>query len=125
MRFSHYCRMGGPSKRTKIVATIGPASDSEEMLRRLIDSGMDVARLNFSHRSAEVAKPLVDRIRKVADEMGVYIGILGDLRGPRIRVGEMENGGIELERGKKIILTCGEQHRNAGEDRRQFQRAPP
>src|SRR6202163_1204058 len=93
------------SKRTKIVATIGPASDSEEMLRRLIDSGMDVARLNFSHRSAEVAKPLVERIRKVADEMGVFIGILGDLRGPRIRVGEMENGAIQLEPGHKIILT--------------------
>jgi pyruvate kinase len=97
--------MGGLSKRTKIVATIGPASDSEEMLRRLIDSGMDVARLNFSHRAAEVAKPLVERIRKVADEMGVFVGILGDLRGPRIRVGEMENGSIELERGKKVILT--------------------
>ncbi|HEY6840530.1 MAG TPA: pyruvate kinase, partial [Chthoniobacterales bacterium] len=97
--------MGGLSKRTKIVATIGPASDSEEMLRRLIDSGMDVARLNFSHRAAEVAKPLVERIRKVADEMGVFVGILGDLRGPRIRVGEMENGSIELARGKKIILT--------------------
>jgi pyruvate kinase len=80
--------MGGLSKRTKIVATIGPASDSEEMLRRLIDSGMDVARLNFSHRSAEVAKPLVERIRKVADEMGVFVAILGDLRGPRIRVEE-------------------------------------
>src|SRR6202048_2063889 len=93
------------SKRTKIVATIGPASDSEEMLRRLIDSGMDVARLNFSHRSAEVAKPLVERIRKVADEMGVFIGILGDLRGPRIRVGEMESGSIELQRGMRIILT--------------------
>src|SRR3984893_10891796 len=93
------------SKRTKIVATIGPASDSEEMLRRMIDSGMDVARLNFSHRSAEVAKPLVERIRKVADEMGVFIGILGDLRGPRIRVGEMENGSIKLERGKRITLT--------------------
>ena len=86
--------MGGPSKRTKIVATIGPASDSEEMLRRLIDVGMDVARLNFSHRTAEQAKPLVERIRKVADEMGVFIGVLGDLRGPRIRVGEMENGSI-------------------------------
>src|SRR3984893_3400585 len=97
--------MGGLSKRTKIVATIGPASDSEEMLRRLIDSGMDVARLNFSHRAAEVAKPLVERIRKVADEMGAFVGILGDLRGPRIRVGEMENGSIELERGKKVILT--------------------
>jgi pyruvate kinase len=98
--------MGGPSKRTKIVATIGPASDSEEMLRRLIDSGMDVARLNFSHRAAEKAKPLVERIRKVADEMGVFIGILGDLRGPRIRVGEMENGSIELQRGNKIIVTA-------------------
>ena len=97
--------MGGLSKRTKIVATIGPASDSEETLRRLIDSGMDVARLNFSHRSAEMAKPLVERIRKVSDEMGVFIGILGDLRGPRIRVGDMENGSVELEKGKKIILT--------------------
>ena len=117
--------MGGLSKRTKIVATIGPASDSEEMLRRLIDSGMDVARLNFSHRSAEVAKPLVERIRKVADEMGAFIGILGDLRGPRIRVGEMENGSIELERGKEDRLNIGEYHWNAGQDRRQFQRAPP
>src|ERR1700759_2225337 len=97
--------MGGPSKRTKIVATIGPASDSEEVLRRLIDSGMDVARLNFSHRSDEVAKPLVKRIRKVADEMGAFVAILGDLRGPRIRVGEMENGSIELQRGHKVIVT--------------------
>jgi len=64
------------------VATIGPASDSEEMLSRLIDAGMDVARLNFSHRPAEQAKPLVERIRRVADKMGVFIGILGDLRGP-------------------------------------------
>src|SRR5271167_681965 len=100
---SQYFRMVGPSKRTKIVATIGPASESEEMLRRLIDAGMDVARLNFSHRSAEVAKPLVERIRKVADEMGAFVAILGDLRGPRIRVGEMENGSIELPRGKRII----------------------
>src|SRR6201993_4471397 len=98
--------MGGPSKRTKIVATIGPASDTEEMLRSLIDSGMDVARLNFSHRSAEQAKPLVERIRKVADELGVFVGILGDLRGPRIRVGEMEGGSIDLQRGNQITLTA-------------------
>ncbi len=87
------------------MATIGPASDSEEMLRRLIDAGMDVARLNFSHRSAEQAKPLVERIRGVADQMGVFVGVLGDLRGPRIRVGEMEGGSIELQRGNKAILT--------------------
>src|SRR5208337_3929467 len=52
---------------------------------------------NFSHRTAEQAKPLVERIRKVADQTGVFIGVLGDLRGPRIRVGEMENGSIELQ----------------------------
>src|SRR5437879_3677984 len=100
------CRtMARPRKRTKIVATIGPASDSEEMLRRLIDAGMDVARLNFSHRPAEQAKPLVERIRGVADQMGVFVGVLGDLRGPRIRVGEMEGGSIELQRGNKTILS--------------------
>jgi pyruvate kinase len=66
---------------------------------------MDVARLNFSHRTGEQAKPLVERIRKVADQMGVFIGVLGDLRGPRIRVGEMENGSIEFQRGNKTILT--------------------
>ena len=97
--------MARPTKRTKIVATIGPASDSEEMLRRLIDAGMDVARLNFSHRAAEHAKPLVDRIRAVAHQMGVFVGILGDLRGPRIRVGDMEGGSIELKRGENIVLT--------------------
>ncbi len=97
--------MPRPTKRTKIVATIGPASDSEEVLRRLIEAGMDIARLNFSHRSAEQAKPLVARIRRVADELGVVIGILGDLRGPRIRVGEMQNGAIELSKGNKITLT--------------------
>ncbi|HEX6566697.1 MAG TPA: pyruvate kinase [Chthoniobacterales bacterium] len=97
--------MARPAKRTKIVATIGPASESEEMLRRLIEAGMDVVRLNFSHRSAEQAKPLVARIRKVADELGVFVGILGDLRGPRIRVGEMQDGAVELEQGQKIVLT--------------------
>jgi len=97
--------MARPAKRTKIVATIGPASESEEMLRRLIEAGMDVVRLNFSHRSAEQAKPLVARIRKLADEMGVFVGVLGDLRGPRIRVGEMQDGAIQLEQGRKIVLT--------------------
>jgi pyruvate kinase len=97
--------MARPAKRTKIVATIGPASESEEMLRRLIEAGMDVVRLNFSHRSAEQAKPLVARIRKVADELGVFIGILGDLRGPRIRVGEMQDGAAHLDPGHKVVLT--------------------
>jgi len=75
------------------------------MLARLMEAGMDVVRLNFSHRSAEQAKPLVERIRCVADKLGVSVGILGDLRGPRIRVGEMQNGMISLQSGNKIILS--------------------
>src|SRR4030088_200148 len=98
--------MARPAKRTKIVATIGPASESEDMLARLMEAGMDVVRLNFSHRSAEQAKPLVDRVRCVADKLGVSVGILGDLRGPRIRVGEMQNGMITLKTGNKIILSA-------------------
>src|SRR6266403_6355161 len=97
--------MARPAKRTKIVATIGPASESEDMLARLMEAGMDVVRLNFSHRSAEQAKPLVERVRCVADKLGVSVGILGDLRGPRIRVGEMQNGVIPLKSGNKIILS--------------------
>src|SRR6202045_4624173 len=97
--------MARPAKRTKIVATIGPASESEDMLARLMEAGMDVVRLNFSHRSAEHAKPLVERVRCVADRLGVSVGILGDLRGPRIRVGEMQNGVITLKTGDKIILS--------------------
>ncbi|MBV9673368.1 MAG: pyruvate kinase [Verrucomicrobia bacterium] len=97
--------MARPAKRTKIVATMGPATEDEEVLRRLIDAGMDVARLNFSHRSAEQAKFLVERIRKVADEMGVFVGILGDLRGPRIRIGEVKDGQIQLIRGNKTVLS--------------------
>jgi len=75
------------------------------MLVRLMEAGMDVVRLNFSHRSAEQAKPLVERVRCVADKLGVSVGILGDLRGPRIRVGEMQNGVIPLKSGNKIILS--------------------
>lgn len=74
-------------------------------MRRLIEAGMDVARLNFSHGPAEHTRPLVDRIRKVSREMGVFVGILGDLRGPRIRVGEMQNGAIDLPAGSTVVLT--------------------
>lgn len=97
--------MARPARRTKIVAAIGPASDSKGMLRRLMEAGMDVARLNFSHRSAEQAKPLVERIRKVSHELGVFAAILGDLRGPRIRVGEMQGGAVELVSGGTVTLS--------------------
>ena len=92
-------------KRTKIIATLGPASDREDTLRAMIAAGMNVVRINFSHAKPEVLRATLDRVRRAAAAAGVPIGILGDLRGPRIRVGEMTGGAITLEAGKEIILT--------------------
>jgi pyruvate kinase len=94
-----------PPKRTKIVATLGPASMGEERLRQMILAGLDVVRLNFSHGQPETLAPVIELVRRLSDEMNVPLAILGDLRGPRIRVGEMENGSIELKTGQKVVLT--------------------
>ncbi|HXV98575.1 MAG TPA: pyruvate kinase, partial [Anaerolineae bacterium] len=94
-----------PQKRTKIVATLGPASSNEETLRQMILAGLDVVRFNFSHTQPETLTPLVERVRKLSDELNVPLAILGDLRGPRIRVGEIEGGSTELIAGQKVLLT--------------------
>jgi pyruvate kinase len=94
-----------PPKRTKIVATIGPTSSNEETLRRMILAGLDVVRFNFSHSQPETLVPLVELVRSLSDKLNVPIAILGDLRGPRIRVGEMEGGSIELITGQRTVLT--------------------
>ncbi len=94
-----------PQKRTKIVATLGPASSSKEVLRRMILAGLDVVRINFSHGKAEDTLPVISRIRELSAEMNVPIAILGDLRGPRIRVGEIEGGSVRLEAGQTCLLT--------------------
>ncbi len=93
-------------RRTKIVGTIGPASSSPEMIAKLIDAGLNVARLNFSHLKdpAEMAAQ-VDTIRRIAKEKGVAIAILQDLQGPKIRTERFENGQIELIEGQKFIIT--------------------
>jgi len=95
-----------PRKRTKIVATLGPASDKEDVLREMVLAGLNVVRINFSHSDPEYLIPLVQLIRKVSEDMNFPLGILGDLRGPRMRVGDMENGSIELTQGKKVRLTA-------------------
>jgi len=92
-------------RRTKIVCTIGPASESEEMLRRLIGAGMDVARLNLSHNDQSWHSAAVSRIRALSAAMGRPVGILWDLSGPKLRVGKMQEGGVELVPGQEIILT--------------------
>ncbi len=92
-------------RKTKIVCTIGPATESEEMLGNLIDAGMNVARLNFSHGTHESHLKTIQRIRKVAEKKRVPIAILQDLSGPKIRVGMIENEPIHLKAGETFILT--------------------
>jgi pyruvate kinase len=94
-----------PSKRTKIVATLGPASQDVDVLRRMIMAGLDVVRLNFSHGDYAAHAALIRSVRQLSDELDVPIAILGDLRGPRIRVGEIEGGTITLEPGATVVLT--------------------
>ena len=91
-------------KNTKMVATIGPASESEEVLRALFEEGVNVARLNFSHGSHEEHKIKIDRIKKLRREMDLPIGIMLDTKGPEIRLGDIE-GEVLLEIGQKFILT--------------------
>ncbi|EHJ08680.1 pyruvate kinase [Staphylococcus simiae] len=95
-------------RKTKIVCTIGPASESEEMIEKLINAGMNVARLNFSHGSHEEHKGRIDTIRKVAKRLGKTVAILLDTKGPEIRTHNMKNGVIELERGNEVIVSMNE-----------------
>ncbi len=94
-----------PKKRTKIVATLGPASSNPETLRKMILAGLDVVRINFSHGNTNNFVPLINLVKKLSDEIDIPIAILGDLRGPRIRVGEIEGGAVKLKTGQKILLT--------------------
>ncbi|MEQ8844181.1 MAG: pyruvate kinase [Phycisphaerales bacterium] len=93
---------------TKIVATVGPASDSQATLERLIDSGVSIFRLNFSHGSTDEHKRRLETIRAAASAMGRCIGVLGDLPGPKIRVGTVpdidEGGGIDVQQGQHVLL---------------------
>jgi len=90
--------------RTKIVATIGPASASREMIKHLITAGVSVARLNFSHGSYADHAEVVQRLRSVAEELDTPITLLQDLQGPKIRVGQLPNGAIELVAGETLTL---------------------
>jgi pyruvate kinase len=90
---------------TKIVCTIGPASESAESLKKLIKAGMNVARLNFSHGTHSEHKRVISRIRAISKELGAPISILQDLTGPKIRIGEIEKGSINLESGNEFLLT--------------------
>ena len=93
-----------PTRRTKIIATLGPATDSAEMLEQLMLAGMNVARINMSHADAESTRSLVLRIRSVAARLGRQVGILMDLQGPAIRTGDLAVS-LNLKPGERIALT--------------------
>jgi pyruvate kinase len=92
-------------RRAKIVATIGPATQDEKSLARLIQAGMNIARLNFSHGTHEDHLKVLQTLRKLAQELKAPVTILQDLQGPKIRVGKFEKGFIELKTGQKVIVT--------------------
>lgn len=95
-------------RKTKIVCTIGPASESIEKLIELMDAGMNVARLNFSHGDHQEHGERIKRIREAAERTNKNIAILLDTKGPEIRTHNMENGGIELKAGEKIVVSMEE-----------------
>ena len=105
--------MSGDRRRTKIVASIGPASESPKAIADLIGAGMDVARINLSHGSLESALALYERIRRVARHQDRPVGILADLPGPKIRVAPLPDGGAMLEQGAVVTLRPGNTGSNA------------
>lgn len=92
------------STRTKILATLGPQSNSKEKIAELIDAGVDGFRLNFSHGTHEEHKVLYETIRKVADKKGVHVAVVADLQGPKLRIGEFANGKVKLKKGQKFTF---------------------
>ena len=92
-------------RRTKIVATIGPATESAECIAELIKAGATTFRLNFSHGDHSEHAQRISTIRKVSNQLGVHIGILQDLQGPKIRLGRFKNGPVNVKNGDKFILT--------------------
>ena len=95
-------------RRTKIVATLGPASGSPEMIGELIDSGVNVFRMNFSHGSHEQHRQSIQSVREQAELRNQHVAILGDLQGPKIRIGELQEDVKELKNGQSLVLTLDE-----------------
>lgn len=101
-------------RKTKIICTLGPASESEQMIRELMLAGMNVARLNFSHGTHEEQKGKIELVKKVREELKLPVALLLDTKGPEIRTRDVENGRIELKKGQSFVLTTEEILGNEG-----------
>lgn len=100
-------RMTVPENRlslTKIIATLGPASAQPETVRRLIRAGVSVFRINFSHGDFASFQRMLDTVREVAESLGRHIGVMGDLSGPKVRIGRVVEGGVRLEKGQEVVF---------------------
>ena len=97
-----------PAKKTKIVSTIGPATQSPEMLAKLLDAGMNIARINFAHGDLATHRQVIRDLRRVAIAMHKRVAIMGDLPGPKIRLGDIAGGPVELERDTHFTLVTDE-----------------
>jgi pyruvate kinase len=97
-----------PSKKTKIICTIGPASSSQEVLAQMMVSGMNIARINFAHGDLDTHRETIANVRAAAKEVGKRVAIFGDLPGPKMRIGALAEEAIELERGQPFILQTRE-----------------
>src|SRR6202167_5854327 len=95
-------------RRTKIVATIGPASREPETLLRMVQAGMDVARLNYSHGTLDEHAETVRRVRDAAGRAGRPVAILQDLPGPKLRIGPLREDVVELTAGERLTFSCGD-----------------
>jgi pyruvate kinase len=98
-----------PNRRTKIVATIGPASKDREVLVRMVEAGMDVVRLNFSHGSHDSHASTAEMVRDAAGRAGRPVAVLQDLPGPKLRIGRLRDDVVELKAGDVVTFTCGDE----------------
>ena len=97
-----------PANKTKIVCTIGPASESPEVMEQMLKAGMNVARLNFSHGDFSSHKKVIDNLRTASKAAGKRVAIMADLSGPKMRIGTFSREPIELKTGDTFILTTDE-----------------
>ena len=96
-------------KKTKIVATMGPATSKKEVLKKMLLAGLDVCRINFSHGAHEDHLKTVKLIRELDKELQKNTAILGDLQGPKLRIGEVENGSFKVKAGDEILIGVNDQ----------------
>lgn len=111
-------------RRAKIIATVGPSTCSRENLKEAIKSGMNVARLNFSHGCHSDHKLVLDHLRTLSRELKAPVGILQDLQGPKVRVGFVKNGQVEIKLGDKIIITTDDEVGHQGRIPSDFKELP-